>query len=456
MADFIAISGAKEDRAIEFDDHLHEHFVDPVRIRNGRYRAPTAPGVFGANAPAIHRRAPVPAWSGLEPRMNLPVADCRAAARRRLPRLLFDYIDGGSYDEVTLTRNVRDMQAVTLRQRVMHDVSQLSMETELLGQRFAMPVGLGPVGFSGMYARRGEVQAARAAHAAGLPFCLSTLGICGLEEVSAGCERPIWFQLYLLRDRGFCAAMIERARAAKCPIMVLTVDLPVAGARYRDLRSGMSGPPGAAGLWKRIVQGAFHPRWLWDVWCCGRPHSFGNIPSELIGRGGIGGFSGWVARNFDPGITWKDLDWVRARWSGPIVVKGILDSTDARDAVAAGADAIVVSNHGGRQLDGVSSSIAALPAIADEVGGRVPVLMDGGVRSGLDVLRALASGARACLLGRAWAYALAAGGGAAVASMLATLRAELAVAMTLTGCTDLRHAGRELLQRSSVTDVRTL
>lgn len=360
--------------------------------------------------------------------------------------MLFDYIDGGSYDEVTLARNVRDMQALTLRQRVMSDVSQLSMETELLGQRFAMPVGLGAVGFSGMYARRGEVQAARAADAAGLPFCLSTLSICGLEEVSAGCERPIWYQLYLLRDRGFCDAMIERAKATKCPVIVLTVDLPVAGARYRDFRSGMSGPSGLPGQWKRVVQGALHPRWLWDVWLCGRPHSFGNIPSALAGRGGIGGFSSWIAKNFDPSITWKDLEWVRARWSAPIVVKGILDRNDARDAIAAGADAIVVSNHGGRQLDGVTSSIEALPAVADEVAGRVPVLMDGGVRSGLDVLRALASGAQACLLGRAWAYALAAGGGAAVGRMLETMRAELAVAMTLTGCVDLRNAGRELLK----------
>jgi L-lactate dehydrogenase (cytochrome) len=226
---------------------------------------------------------------------------------------------------------------------------------------------------------------------------------------------------------------------------MLTVDLPVAGARYRDFRTGMSGPPGLLGQWRRL-EAALHMRWLWDVWLHGRPHSFGNIPREFLASGGIGAFSGWVAKNFDPSITWKDLEWVRARWDGPILVKGILDADDAHDAIAAGADAIVVSNHGGRQLDGVASSIAALPAVADKVAGRVPVLMDGGVRSGLDVLRALASGARACLIGRAWAYALGAGGGPAVQQMLATMRAELGVAMTLTGCTDVRQASRELLE----------
>lgn len=377
--------------------------------------------------------------------MARPVADFREAARRRLPRLLFDYMDGGSYDEITLRRNVADMQLLALRQRVLCDVSQLSMQTELFGHRMAMPVALAPVGFAGMYARRGEVQAARAAKAAGLPFCLSTLSICSLEEVTAGCTQPIWLQLYMVRDRGFCAALLERAKAAQCPVLVLTVDLPIAGARYRDLRSGMSGPPGLRGVWKRATQGMTHPRWLWDVQLRGRPHRFGNIPPEVISGSALGSFATWIGANFDPTVTWKDLEWVRARWDRPIVIKGVLEAQDAREAMSAGANAIVVSNHGGRQLDGVPSSVAALPRIVQEVGGRVPVLVDGGIRSGLDVLRVLALGAQACLIGRAWAYALGAGGEAAVTEMLTTLRAELAVAMSLTGCTDVRRAGRELL-----------
>ena len=377
--------------------------------------------------------------------MARPVSELRAAARRRLPRLLFDYIDGGSYDEITLRRNVDDLKAIALRQRVMTDISKLSMATTLFGQPMSMPLALAPVGFAGMYARRGEVQAARAAQAAGLPFCLSTLSICGLEEVVSGSGAAVWFQLYMMRDRGFCKSLIERAKAAGCPVLLLTVDLPISGARYRDLRSGMSGPTGIKGACMRAWQGATHPRWLWDVRLRGAPHRFGNIPPEVIGEGGLGAFAGWIKNNFDPTVTWKDLEWVRGHWDGPIVIKGLLDPADARAALAAGADGIVVSNHGGRQLDGVLSGIAALPAILDEVGGRVPVLMDGGVRSGLDVLRVLATGAQGCLVGKAWAYALAADGGQGVSEMLATISAELEVAMSLTGCTDLNKAGRDLL-----------
>lgn len=377
--------------------------------------------------------------------MGRPVIDLRKVARRRLPRLLFDYIDGGSYAEVTLRRNLRDMEALVLRQRIMRNIESLTMGVELFGQTMDMPVALGPVGFAGMYARRGEVQAARAARLAGIPFCLSTLSICGLEEVVRNLGSPIWFQLYMLRDRGFCEALLERAMAAASPVLVLTVDLPVAGARYRDMRSGMSGPAGWRGAAMRLRQGITHPSWLWDVQVRGGPHGFGNIPPEVVGTKGLGAFSHWIQTNFDPTVTWKDLEWIRARWSKPIVVKGLLDPQDARDAMSAGADGIVVSNHGGRQLDGVPSSIAALPAVLDEVGGRIPVLVDGGIRSGLDVLRALAVGADACLLGKAWAYALAAGGEGTVTEMLGTLRSELAVAMSLTGCTDLRQASRDLL-----------
>lgn len=376
--------------------------------------------------------------------MGRPVVDLREAARRRLPRLLFDYIDGGAYDEVSIRRNRDDLANLALRQRTMTDISALSMRTELFGQPMSMPLALAPVGFSGMYARRGEVQAARAAHAAGVPFCLSTLSICGLEEVVRDGGAPIWFQFYMLRDRGFCASLLQRAQAAGCPVLLMTVDLPIAGARYRDLRSGMSGPDGWRGQWMRLWQGATHPRWSWDVWMRGRPHGFGNLPAE-VAAGGVGGFAKWIKSNFDPTVTWRDIEWVRKYWNGPLVIKGLLDRADARAALDAGVDGIVVSNHGGRQLDGVPSSVAALPAIVDEVAGRVPVLMDGGIRSGLDMLRALALGADACLVGKAWAYALGAGGEAGVTEMLGTLRAELEVAMSLTGCTDVREAGRELL-----------
>ncbi|HYD88438.1 MAG TPA: L-lactate dehydrogenase [Vitreimonas sp.] len=373
------------------------------------------------------------------------ISDFRELARRRLPRMFFDYIDGGSYDEITLRRNVSDMQSVALRQRVMRDVSKLSLATELFGRGYSMPVGLGPVGFAGMFARRGETQAARAAARAGVPFCLSTLGICGVDEVAAASSAPIWFQLYMIKDRGVMSELLARAARLECAALVFTLDLPVAGARYRDYRAGMSAPPGVAASVRRAWQGLTHPAWLWDVYVGGGPHAFGNLAGAVKDAKGFGRLAAWVAANFDATLTWADLGWVRERWKGPIIVKGILDAEDAREAVASGVDGLVVSNHGGRQLDGASSSIAALPRVADIVAGRATVLMDGGVRSGLDVLRALASGAQACLLGRAWAYALAAQGEAGVARALEIIRAELAVAMALTGCTDVRAASRDLL-----------
>ena len=379
------------------------------------------------------------------------VSDFREAARRRLPHLFFEYLDGGSYSELTLARNVEDMQSLALRQRVMCDVSELNTAIELFGQSMAMPVALGPIGFAGMFARRGEVQAARAAHHRGLPFCLSTVGICSVEEVSEQAPVPPWYQLYMIRDREYMAELLKRVQACQCPVLVFTVDLPVAGARYRDVHSGMSGQPGLATSLKRVWQGVSRPAWLWDVQLRGRPHSFGNIADAVTENSGFSSFAGWVQRNFDPTVTWDDIAWVRERWPGPIVIKGILDPEDARQALHAGADGLVVSNHGGRQLDGVPSGVAALPAIVDTVAGQVPVLMDGGVRSGLDVLRALALGADACLLGRAWAYALAAGGEKEVARMLGIMRAELRVAMALTGCTDVRQAGRELLVGNAMT-----
>ena len=370
--------------------------------------------------------------------------DERRAAKRALPRMLFDYIDGGAYDEVTLKRNVEDFRAIALRQRVMRDVSALDTATTLFGQSLSMPVMLGPVGFSGMFAHRGERQAARAAETAGVPFTLSTLSICPLEEVRAAVTKPIWYQLYMIKDRGFMEKVLARCEAAGVPGLVFTVDLPVAGSRYRDARSGFSGrlsPLAEAG---RIADIASKPRWLWNVALHGRPHHFGNIV-EAVPEGQLGDFSAWIQRNFDPSLTWDHIAWIRERWKKPIIIKGVLDAEDARLAVEAGADAIVVSNHGGRQLDGALSSVCALPAAAEAVGGRIPVLMDGGVRSGLDVLKALALGASACLIGRNWAYALAAGGEQGVLRMLERMRAELHVAMALTGCTDVKTADRNLL-----------
>jgi len=376
------------------------------------------------------------------------VSDYREVARRRLPKILFEYIDGGAYGEVTLRRNVEDMAALSLRQRVMRDMSSLDTGIQSLGQRFSMPVGLSAVGMAGMYARRGEVQAARAAAQAGIPFSLSTVGICSVEEVASNAAPP-WFQLYVLKDRGYMRELVRRAKAAGSPVLVLTVDLPVPGARYRDVRSGFRGLTGLPALANRFWDGLTHPEWVWDVWLHGRPHSLGSVADALQAGGSAGDFLTWIAANFDPSVTWSDLDWIRAEWDGPIVIKGVLDAEDARDAVRVGAQGIVVSNHGGRQLDGVRSSISALPLIADAVGTDVDVFLDGGVRSGLDVLKALALGAKACFIGRPWAYALGAGGQAAVTRMLGTIRAELEVAMVLTGCKSLAAAGRELIDAES-------
>lgn len=374
------------------------------------------------------------------------VSDLREAARRRLPNMLFEYIDGGSYREVTLRRNVADLAGLALRQRVMRDMSTLDMTVSTLGQTLSMPVGIGPVGLAGMYARRGEVQAARAATAAGIPFCLSTMGICSVEEVARAGAAP-WFQLYVLKDHGYMRELLRRARAVDCPVLILTVDLPIPGARYRDVRSGFRDSKGIRELLNRARDGLSHPRWLWDVWLRGRPHGLGSIAGALGSDDSPADFLNWIAANFDRSVTWRDLDWIRQEWDRPIIIKGVLDEEDAREAVRCGAQGVIVSNHGGRQLDGVRSSIAALPEIADAVGGEIEVYLDGGVRSGLDVLKALSLGAKACFIGRAWAYALGAGGGRAVAHLLQTLRAELEVAMVLTGCRSVREAGRGLLEQ---------
>jgi L-lactate dehydrogenase (cytochrome) len=373
------------------------------------------------------------------------VLDYRELARRRLPRFLFEYLDGGSYAEVTLKRNVEDLQRIALRQRVMRDVSAIDLKTELFGQRLSMPVALAPVGLAGMNARRGEVQAARAAQKAGVPFCLSTVSACAISEVQAGVQTPFWFQLYMIRDRAFMKDLLAQASGAKCPVLVFTVDMSVPGTRYRDLRSGLAGAPGPLGAMRRFLQAAARPAWAWDVGIRGGPHQLGNVAPVLGKESGLGDFFAWMRENFDPSVTWRDIEFVREHWKGPLVLKGILDVADARQAVACGADGLVVSNHGGRQLDGVASTARALPAIAQAVGEQITVLADGGVRSGLDVARMLALGARGVLIGRAWAYALAGGGQKGVSHVLELLRAELGVAMALTGATCIAEINGDCL-----------
>lgn len=378
----------------------------------------------------------------VDPMIISASTDYRAAAERRLPPFLFHYIDGGAYAEHTLKRNVSDLSDIALRQRILRNMSDLSLETELFGETLAMPVALAPVGLTGMYARRGEVQAARAADSRGIPFTLSTVSVCPIEEVAPAIQRPMWFQLYVLRDRGFMRNALERAQAAGVTTLVFTVDMPVPGARYRDAHSGMSGPNASL---RRIGQAITHPHWAWDVGLFGRPHDLGNISTYRGNPTGLEDYIGWLGSNFDPSISWKDLEWIREFWKGPMVIKGILDPDDARDAVRFGADGIVVSNHGGRQLDGVLSTARALPAIADAVQGDLKILADSGIRTGLDVVRMLALGADTVLLGRAFVYALAAHGEAGVANLLDLIAKEMRVAMTLTGARRIADIGRDSL-----------
>ena len=368
--------------------------------------------------------------------------DYREAARRRLPRFLFDYIDGGAFSETTLRRNIADLADVALKQRVLRDMGDLSLETELFGERWAMPVGLAPIGLAGMTRQRGEVQAARAACTANVPYTLSTVSVCAMKEVTEGCGRAPWFQLYVLKDRGFMKDALERAWAQGSRVLVFTVDMPLPGARYRDPHSGMSGPNAPA---RRMVQAMFKPAWAMDVGLGGRPHDLGNISAYRGQTTGLADYIGWLGANFDPTIGWRDLEWIRESWKGSMIIKGVLDPGDARDAVRFGADGIVVSNHGGRQLDGALSSARALPAIAQAVGGDLTVLADGGVRTGLDVVRMLALGARGVLLGRTYIYALAAQGEAGVARLLDQIAAEMRVTMTLTGAADASAITGDLL-----------
>ncbi len=373
-------------------------------------------------------------------------ADYRMAAQKFLPPFLFHYIDGGAYAEQTLRRNVDDLAAVALRQRVLKDMSQLDTGIDLFGEKLSIPVALAPVGLTGMYRRRGEVQAARAADAHGIPFTMSSVSVCPIEEVAPKLRRPMWFQLYVLKDRGFMQNALERAQAAGCSTLVFTVDMPVPGARYRDAHSGMSGPNAAL---RRYWQAMTHPRWAWDVGLLGRPHDLGNISAYRGSPTGLQDYMGYLSANFDPSISWKDLEWIRAFWKGPMVIKGILDPEDAKDAVRFGADGIIVSNHGGRQLDGVLSSARALPAIADAVKGQIKILADSGIRNGLDVVRAIALGADCAMIGRAYIYALATAGEAGVKHLLELLEKEMRVAMTLTSVAKVADISGDLLVREA-------
>jgi L-lactate dehydrogenase (cytochrome) len=350
------------------------------------------------------------------------VYDYRCLARKRVPHFLFEYLDGGSYAEITKGRNRADLEALALRQRVLRDVSSLDTTVQLFGHDYRMPVGLAPVGLSGMYARRGELQAVRAAEASGVPFALSTVGVCPIGEVAQVATQPFWFQLYMIRDRAFMRDMLALAREAACSALIFTVDMPVPGSRYRDYRSGLAG-----GL-------------------LGRPHQLGNVAPVLGKNSGLEDFMAWMQKNFDPSVSWKDLEFIRDNWDGPIIIKGILDPDDAREAAAAEVDGIIVSNHGGRQLDGVVSAAKALPKIADAVRDRLIVLADGGIYSGLDVVRMLALGADAVLIGRAWVYALAARGQTGIEHILELMHKEMLVAMALTGCRRISDIGSHVLE----------
>lgn len=373
-------------------------------------------------------------------------ADFRREAERRLPRFLFDYIDGGSGAEVTLERNTSDWDAVQLTQKVLRDASAMDCSVELFGEKLAMPVVLAPVGMGGMNRRRGEVQAKRAADAAGVPFCLSTVGVCSMDEVGAVSDKPFWFQLYMLKDRGVVEDILASARENGVTKLAFTIDLAVPGTRQRDIRNGMGG---GLSPWGRLRAGPIdymlHPRWSWDVGVRGGPHVFGNLARYVKQSTSLIDYLQWTAGQFDPSVTWKDIEWLRKVWPGTLILKGILDTDDARQGVAIGADGIVVSNHGGRQLDGAASTASMLPRIADAVGSETTLLVDGGIRSGQDLVRALALGAKAAMIGRPWVLAVAAGGQAGLGRYLALMKQDMRVALGLSGAINARDVDASIL-----------
>jgi L-lactate dehydrogenase (cytochrome) len=371
------------------------------------------------------------------------IEDLRELARKRVARAIFEYVDCGSYTECTLRANKADIEALGLRQRVGIDVDRRSTATTMLGQRVTMPAALAPIGLLGLNWANGEILAARAANKFGIPFTLSTMSICSIEDVAAGTGKPFWFQLYVMRDRGFARSLIERARAAKCSALVLTLDLQIQGQRHRDLKNGLAVPPKLT--WGTAFDILRKPGWALNVMTSKRK-SFGNLEGRIQGADSLTTLSQWIAGQFDPTLSWKDVEWIKNLWGGPLVLKGILDPEDAKIAAQSGADAIVVSNHGGRQLDGAVSSIRALPEVADAVGDRIAVWFDGGIRSGQSLLKALALGAKAVLLGRAFVYGLGAMGEVGVLKALQTIQSELDVTMALTGIRDVKDASPALLR----------
>lgn len=380
--------------------------------------------------------------------MTIPasVSDYRELARKKLPRQLFDLVDGGACHELTLRDNEADLNSIRLRQKVFCDVSGIDTGTRVLDQDLKIPVVLAPIGFAGLLAGRAEVQAAAAAKSFGVPFCLSTVSICPLEEIRQKTDNPFWFQLYIIKDRGFIVDILQRAKAAGCNTLVLTVDLAVLGMRYRDLRNGLGPNPPLASKLRSLWDFASHPSWVRDVALGGRPLSFGNLSSAVPKARKPGDFKRWIDSQFDSGVTWADVELVRKHWDGPLIIKGVLTSEDAVAAADAGAQAIVVSNHGGRQLDSAPSTISVLPKIADAVGDRLEILMDGGVRSGQDVIKAIASGARACMVGRAWAYSVAARGQRGVEEVLNIMKREMEISMALLGTRSIREISPAVLE----------
>lgn len=372
------------------------------------------------------------------------IADLRELARRRIPRAIFEYADRGSYDEVTFKRNRRDLEALEFRQRVMVDVSKQSLSTTILGEEWTIPVGIGPTGLTGLFHANGEMLGARAAQAYGVPFCLSTMSICSIEDVRSAVTKPFWFQLYLMRDRGFNAELIQRAKAAQCSALILTVDMPIQGLRRRDPKNGLSIPPRIT--LRNAIEVMLKPTWALKV-AFGKRRTFGNLAGRMENTGGLTTLSQWIASQFDPTVTWKDIEWVRSRWPGKLIVKGILDAEDAKHACQNAADALVVSNHGGRQLDGAPSTISVLPEVVEAVEDRCEVLFDGGVQSGQDILKALALGARGCLIGKTFLYSLAAMGERGVTLALDILAKELQVSLALTGTNDVGSVSPGILRR---------